>query len=241
MNISSATSNNSTNYTSNSPISSLGNSMDREIQQLIKMKTRLQEQIQKATESNMDVKEKQLRIKDLKSQMQEIDSQIKQKQTDKLTQKKNEEAPKQEAVNADPEKGQSAGMTSLVLADLTYTKAQAMNLTKKGFERELRVLNKEMSLDAGRGFVSSSKSDRASEIESRVKVLDKNLGETLGDVHDKITESTEDVKRESEAIRERANEEKGEDVNHASDVNPNNKEEDSDDKRTGYKHVDIRI
>lgn len=241
MNISSATSNNSANYTSNSPISSLGNSMDREIQQLMKMKTRLQEQIQKATESNMDVKEKQLRIKDLKIQMQEIDSQIKQKQTDKLTQKKNEEDPKQEAVNADSEKGQSAGMTSLVLADLTYTKAQAMNLTKKGLERELGVLNKEMSLDAGRGFVSSSKSDRVFEIESRVKVLDKNLGETLGDVQDKTTASTEDVKQESDAIRERANEEKGEDVNHASDVNPNNKEEDSDDKRTGYKHVDIRI
>lgn len=246
MNISSSAATNSGTYALKGSSSSLANPMDREIQQLMKLKSQLQEQIHKTTESNMDMKEKQLRIKDLKSQLQEVDSQIKQKQTEKLMQKKqSEEVSKQEETNANPAleeqgQGQMAGLNSVLMADLTYTKAQVMSKTKSGLERELRVLNKEIKQDADRGYFSSRKSDRALEIEGQMNDLDKSIGEALGGVQDNITESTEQVEKESEASRTRADEEKGEDINRASQGVKSGSDEESE-KRTEHKSVDIRI
>jgi hypothetical protein len=165
---------------------------DNEIKMLENQKAKVQEQIQKAYDSDMDDKVKLERINMLKEQIQEIDTQIQQKRMEKLNQNKaqNQNESQNQNQNEQTSNGNLApvdnglssdlvSMTNLIQAGYTYSNTKVINSTKNNLIGKGNVLKQEIKLDENRGGSAEKKRAELFEIESRKKTLTKKEAEAI--------------------------------------------------------------
>lgn len=201
------------------------------IKMLEKQKMQLQEQIQKVTESKMDDKIKQDKVKQLQDQIQQIDMQIQQTQKEKFNQNQNI---KQQTANSqtnpayNEEGGSLVGMSDLIQASATYTQSKIVNSTKNSLNDKGRVLKIEIELDEIRGGDAKAKREELQEIESRKQSLDKRLGETNKKVQNQIEEAAKKV-------------DKNKDTNTTDEDKNDLKQQELQGTQTIYKRVDIKV
>lgn len=201
------------------------------IKMLEKQKMQLQEQIQKVTESKMDDKTKQEKVKQLQDQIQQIDMQIQQKQKEKFNQNQNirqQTANSQANVAYNEEGGSLAGMSDLIQASATYSQSKVVNSTRNSLNGKGRVLKIEIELDQIRNKDAKAKREELQEIESRKQSLDKGLGETNNKVQKQIEEAAKKVG-------------KNEDTHRTDEDKDNLKQQELQGPQTIYKRVDIKI
>lgn len=173
MNISSISANSSMRF---SPLNN-----NKEIELLEKQKVQLQEQIQKINESKTDSKTKQEKIKQLQDQIQQIETRIQQKQNEKLNRQHNTDKAnkKKQPSNVEQSSTSFSGMTQLIDADITYSKAKIMNKVKNNLNGKSKILKKEIEIDESRslsGSKASAKRKELQEIEFKKQTLEKEVG-----------------------------------------------------------------
>lgn len=190
------------------------------IEMLEKQKMRLEEQIQKVNDSDLDYKTKQKRVKNIKEQIQQIDIEIQQKKAEEMKEKQ-EKAKEMmtDKVEISNNEGNSklAEVSKLVEAGASYNQAKILNGVKSDLKGKANVLDIEIKIDGGRslsGSVSNYKSDKLADIRSKEKMLTSKVAESINDAEDKIEEAEETEETESEAKDNVINteEEKGIDV-----------------------------
>jgi hypothetical protein len=163
---------------------------NNEIKMLEKQKEQLQDQIKKINESDMADKIKQENIKLLKDQIQQIESLIQQKRSEKLTQNMNKDASNSDnGAKTTSKKGgnsgsgdDSSGMTDLIAANSTVSKARIQSGVKNSLESEGRILKKEIELDEARslsGCTAVRKREQLQEMETRGLTLEDKIADTL--------------------------------------------------------------
>lgn len=225
MNISPVSGSTANNYTP------LGES--NEIKLLQEQKSNLQEQMQKIREGKMDNQTKQERIKELQTQIEQIDMQIAEKRSEKLNAKQTQKSD-QDTVNNHQNAGNSqnntnlSGMSQLVQANSSFSQVQIINRTKKGFEGRSNILRMEIKLDSARqGGNTAPKIKELGEIQSKSAKLDKKISSELKKTHEQV-----------DAASDKANEAKTED-----DIQGIQDETDINNRRTTRhrRQVDIRI
>lgn len=186
MNIGKVDSNTSANIT---PVKN-----DNIISELEKVKAKIQEQIQKTNESKIDDKLKKETIIELKEQIQQIDMQIQEIQTERLNinKKKLEEgaenntqiAPKRDSVSL-------TAVPDISKVSATYSQAKIINNLKRGFDSKAKILKNEIKLDADRRRDDEGKQVELSKIQLKSHELSKKLGETMEKTQKKIKEVAE--------------------------------------------------
>jgi hypothetical protein len=193
----------------------LGNQQDKVLQNLIKQKLNVQEQLQKVKEKEMDPIQKREKIKQLQDQMNEIDQQIQKKQIENLQQKvkkepdeKQKEKQEQEKVEKEKEdQGNTiADMKHLTKAAVGYSQAQKMNTVKTEFKGKAHVLAIEIEIDGGRDItgngsaVTGPKQKKLQKIINRIDALEevvkKKLEETNEEV--KVSAKTQEISRKED-------------------------------------------
>lgn len=155
---------------------------DNVIKQLEKQKVQLQEQIQKVNESKMDDKMKQERIKALKEQIQQIDTEIHQRQMEKINQNKNQDNKQQNTGDKVDSIEDNSGLTDisqLTQASATYTQAKIISTVRGNLKGKSNVLNMEIKLDSGRGGDPKRKVAELENIESKERIINKKWGKLI--------------------------------------------------------------
>ncbi len=185
-----------------SPVSNNSNSYltpinnNNEVKQLEKAKSQMQNQITTIKESKLDDKTKQEKVKALQEQISQIDMEIQAKKAEKLNVNQNNG---QQKSNTQPiESGYKydinpEGMTDLISAKATYSKAQIMNGVKNHLHSDARILKKEIETDESRsasGSTANVKRQELEEIESREKILSKKTAETNKTVQNQVEEAS---------------------------------------------------
>jgi len=201
------------------------NNNTNEIKALQKQKEQLQEQIKKVNESDQDKETKQEAVKVLKDQINLIDSQIQQKQTEKASmtfktkQSEEIESNSENTSKANSSKLQKSStgieissMSSLIEADVTYSKAEVLTGVKTSLEGRSGVLAQEISLDASRGVDTEAKSTELNGIKANVRGIERDLGEAAqvaADATEKTSQSNDMPKTETEENEDRLSEAAG--------------------------------
>jgi len=143
----------------------------------------LKDQIQSINQSKLDVKSKRERTTQLEDQIQLIEAQIQQIQMDKIKEKTEKEQ-RENNNSSDNSTNQGdiniSSMTNLVKADSTLKQAKSVRSTKDSLTGAKKVLESEISLDAGRtGGETKGKSKELAKINQRISSLDIAYGDKL--------------------------------------------------------------
>lgn len=177
-----------------------------EIKMLEKQKEQLEKQIQTTKESNMDAKSKQDTIKLLREQIQQIETQIQQKRNEKLTEGINNNSDdngsksQSQADNTVTQEASLSGMSDLLQANASLSKARIMSNTKDNLVGKGNILEQEIKLDESRGVDPKAKKAELADIKARIPLLDKDMGAELYNSTDKVqdaSESTDDDKSDA--------------------------------------------
>lgn len=179
-----------------------------DIRILEKQKTQLMEQLQKVSESKLDDKSKQERIKQLQEQIQQIELQIQQKQSEKYRQKNEQAVSKERGTPTHSASishvSDSADISKLVEASGTYNQAKIMSNTRERIHGNGNVLKMEIKLDEQRGVDPKRKKKELHQIESTEENISKKLGQTIEASQDQIYERQElkdnTERKETEAV-----------------------------------------
>lgn len=203
-------------------------SKDRRIQALENQKSKLVEQIGKIKESDCDYKLKQERITEIKKQIQEIDSQIRQAKLESITKKdelketteKQENKIDERKKKDNKNKGgvDSSRVEHLTKIDNIYSEIKGFSKLRTYLKGEARVKNAEIGADSSRGANVSDKIEELVEIEGRIEKIEKNMGKYGNEIQ-------EEIKRSSEEENNTAEKE-----NKIEDTNKNENGKDSKDK-----------
>lgn len=177
---------------SNPQYNGLKSSQDSEIAALEKSKSRLQEQIEKAKESQLDTKTKQERIKVLQDEIEQIDSTIQQKKLDKIRQKG--DASSVSAGNtAENTNGKADATGTLIQISSSYKQMQVLDSLKSGLKGEGRVLAGEIALDQSRGGSSAAVDKKREKLEA-LKEKQQDLSEKIGEKGSEMNKDLKDVR-----------------------------------------------
>jgi len=191
---------------SSETVAPINNRIQKEIQQLLKQKEGIQEQITKVNESKLDLKEKLERIKELQGQMEQIDMQIRQLQLEarKPDRTKIEEKQDQYVGKSEKEDANSPSLTHLMKARTLYSDFQQLGKIRNQLERTINTAKKELATDKGRskGYADFSAKEKAiSDLEERKKAVEKKMAEKrekIGEENKKQGEKTAEEKVEDQ-------------------------------------------
>lgn len=176
--------------------------VDKEIKLLEKRKMQLQEQIKNINDTKLDDKTKKEKIEQLQEQIGQIDMQIqqihrnKQRQNQKKNQNEQQSSKSQAITSNNEDSSNIAGMSSLIAASSTYSKAKIINNVKNDINAKVNILKIEIELDDSRRGASKAKREEVKEIELKGQALEKKLGEINQDIQNKIKESKEETEKE---------------------------------------------
>lgn len=215
-----------------SPVSTKANTYSNqtngndEINQLQKQKEQLQDQIQKLKESKIDEKTKMEKVKELQAQIQLVDAEIQRLKNEKLDASKSKENEKVNQSSVTPVDGKDSisGMSQLLQANTSFSKAQVLNKVKNDINGRTDVLKIEVKLDSARGGSTSKKIEEIQKNEAKINKLYKKSGEALKETKDKIDEVSQNSMKDDVGKSD-------EDKKSSEESNPRNK----------YKQIDILI
>ena len=183
---------------SSAHLSPLNNNND--IKLLETQKTQLQEQIQKIKESKIDNKTKQEKVKKLQDQIQQIDMKIQQKKTEKLNKNQNIDQHKQISKNQTSKVDSQcnikfSGITQLIDADITYSKAKIISKVKNNLDGKSKILKKEIEADESRSLSGSKASAKREELQE-IEFRKQSLGKKVGEMNKTVQKQVEEIKDE---------------------------------------------
>lgn len=193
------------------------------IKLLEKQKMQLQEQIQKTSESKLDDRTKQDRIKQLQDQIQQIDMEIQQKRNEKINQSQNQNTTQQAEISrvngtAYEDSSNLGGMSHLIQASASYSQAKIMNSTKNDLNGKSNILKMEIKLDEERSGDAKAKRAELQKTEARKQMLDKKVEETLQISQKQVKEASKIENKNNEVINQETDDKQKTIVNNSTDI-----------------------
>jgi hypothetical protein len=188
------------------PYNGLKSSEDSEINALEKNKGRLQEQIEKVKESNLDAKSKQDRIKVLQDQIQQIDATIQQKKLDKMRPKE-VTAPVSSEDPSPTANGQFTADRTLLQLSSSYDQMRTMHSIKNTLKGEARVLASEIALDQSRGGSAAAvdkKREKLEDLKEKQSDLNRKIAEKNSEMNERINDWASEQNQSEKADNEEA-------------------------------------
>lgn len=192
------------------PITADGN----EIKLLEKQKAMLQEKIQKVNDSKEDLKTKQQKIKEIQSQIDEIDAAIQQKRNEKLNQVNGEQGDNGVDQNKSQKKdmldgtlsnadGDALVKSNLMQATTTYDQVKTMMHVKRELVHRGSILKLEIAFDERSGGTATMKRAELSKVNKQEGKIEKKAASTLQKAQEQVDSASEDQEKEVEKKRKK--------------------------------------
>ncbi|WP_379161988.1 FlxA-like family protein [Paenibacillus sp. sgz5001063] len=169
---------------------------DKEIQNLLDRKSKLNEEIQAVkTNDKLNFELKQERIQSLNSSIQDIDAQITQIKAEQMQEKKDRNQQDQ-AETKKPEPDITDLSMDVLKNSMTYDKLGMLVGINKRLEGSIATLKIEAKLNGSRHSAGSTDDSgkQIQDIKSKIKAIDYKIGDLLGEMNNKI-DNKEDLTR----------------------------------------------